>query len=735
LGAHAAVPTTEAFPMEIIREPRVTLIARQEFVSPPHIRWESDSAVAGEAVAEFAGRLCYLSFGEDAGLEGGHRSIPGRTTNEAYLRNILQVKHGSVLEHAVWTLLLEGVSRSLTHELVRHRAGMGYSQLSQRYVDESEIAFVLPPEIEDGSDEFRLWEQSCEQALETYRSLLGTLAERVGDSGTEDELKEKVQNGYILESPDEMTEGYRKALIVQLLVQADTELISAPAYFGAAQDAPSTNTMVSATAIIQDELAHANIAYRLLEDLGLDKEQLVYGREPHEFKHPYGFDQPLESWAELVTANGFFDRAGITLLGDVFEHQYGPLKRALVKVDQEETFHLRHGEMWMKRLAGAGRRGEGEGAARGGLDVPHGHRVVRPAGRHEAALRPAGVPLKGMTNDQLRQTWMKSTVPLCESLGVDVPAHYDEAKQSTCSTTRSPASTTPQAKRWLFDEGEIGWDAGRGPSNRASSIQDAGRAAARVAERVDGAAALAEAPRAALRDLLLVLADSKRVLGLRYSDRMLGAPTLEAGIAASSMAQDEWGHARLTYAMLGDFGDDPKALEHDRAAGEYRSHPALDRGFRTWSDMIATSLVVDTALAVQYAALLEGRYGPAQNRVQKMLDEERFHFRYAAGWIRQIAAVAELRGEPAGSAPATDRRPASTRKGWCARVRTRCAPACSAASAPCWPRPAWPTSWRSPARATSGAAATRSPGTAGTPRRAAAAAGSTRRPPPARAAT
>jgi thymidylate synthase (FAD) len=183
LGAHAAVPTTEAFPMEIIREPRVTLIARQEFVSPPHIRWESDSAVAGEAVAEFAGRLCYLSFGEDAGLEGGHRSIPGRTTNEAYLRNILQVKHGSVLEHAVWTLLLEGVSRSLTHELVRHRAGMGYSQLSQRYVDESEIAFVLPPEIEDGSDEFRLWEQSCEQALETYRSLLGTLAERVGDSG------------------------------------------------------------------------------------------------------------------------------------------------------------------------------------------------------------------------------------------------------------------------------------------------------------------------------------------------------------------------------------------------------------------------------------------------------------------------------------------------------------------------------------------------------------------------
>lgn len=112
--------------MHIIREPRVTLIARQEFLPPAHIRWRSDSTVAGEALAEFAGRLCYLSFGEDAGLEGGHRTIPGRTTNEAYLANILRTKHGSVLEHAVWSFLIEGVSRSLTHELVRHRAGLGY---------------------------------------------------------------------------------------------------------------------------------------------------------------------------------------------------------------------------------------------------------------------------------------------------------------------------------------------------------------------------------------------------------------------------------------------------------------------------------------------------------------------------------------------------------------------------------------------------------------------------------
>ena len=68
----------------------------------------------------------------------------------------------------------------------------------------------------------------------------------------EDEFKQKIQDGFIVESREEMTEGYRKALIVQLTVQADTELMSAPAYWMAARHAPSTNTQVSAHAIIQE---------------------------------------------------------------------------------------------------------------------------------------------------------------------------------------------------------------------------------------------------------------------------------------------------------------------------------------------------------------------------------------------------------------------------------------------------------------------------------------------------
>src|SRR6266446_6970996 len=121
--------------MEVFRAPRVTLIARPEFLEPEHLRvqWQG-SASAGERLAEFAGRICYMS-----------QHNPANRSTADYLENIKKQGHGSVLEHAVYVLLIEGISRSCSHELVRHRAGFGYSQLSQRYVDESHAAFVMPP--------------------------------------------------------------------------------------------------------------------------------------------------------------------------------------------------------------------------------------------------------------------------------------------------------------------------------------------------------------------------------------------------------------------------------------------------------------------------------------------------------------------------------------------------------------------------------------------------------------
>lgn len=155
-------------------EPKVTVLSRPAFAEPEHlaVNWMGESS-DGERLAEFAGRLCYMS-----------QRNPAKRTTHDYLVNILKQGHGSVLEHASYSLLLEGVSRSLTHELVRHRAGFAYSQLSQRYVDESEAAFVVPPAIIGDEALEGAWRAQIEGAQRAYVTLVEELMQRyawVGD--------------------------------------------------------------------------------------------------------------------------------------------------------------------------------------------------------------------------------------------------------------------------------------------------------------------------------------------------------------------------------------------------------------------------------------------------------------------------------------------------------------------------------------------------------------------------
>src|SRR5450830_563069 len=151
-------------------EPKVSVLARPVFAEPAHlpVHWTGEST-DGERLAEFAGRLCYMS----------QKNPANRATRE-YLENIKKQGHGSVLEHANYSLLLEGVSRSLTHELVRHRAGFSYSQLSQRYVDESEACFVVPPAIAGDELLEGAWRAQVESAQSAYVALVSQLMERYG---------------------------------------------------------------------------------------------------------------------------------------------------------------------------------------------------------------------------------------------------------------------------------------------------------------------------------------------------------------------------------------------------------------------------------------------------------------------------------------------------------------------------------------------------------------------------
>ncbi len=288
---------------------------------------------------------------------------------------------------------------------------------------------------------------------------------------TEEALQDRLAHKQLVENEDHMTAQYKDDLIRILTVSADTELVSAPAYYYAARNAPSVNAMISALAIIQDEMGHAHIAYRLLEDLGVSKEQMIYRRGAQQFKYPYAFDVPLETWEELVVANAFYDRAGITLLGDVYRSTtYGPWKRALVKVDKEETFHLRHGEIWMRRIAAepGGRERLQRAVDWMFLLTIEWFGLPDDLKKHSGQL---DYGLKGSSNDTLRQIWMKTGVPLCEELGLQVPAKWNEATQKYDITCPFPARFDSKNKRWELENGAITWDdvmkrwKARGPMN------------------------------------------------------------------------------------------------------------------------------------------------------------------------------------------------------------------------------------------------------------------------------
>ncbi len=135
-----------------------------EFLTENGLTWvQRGVATDAEHLVEASGRLCYMSFGE-------LNQSPKNSVE--YIMNLIDQGHESVLEHLNWTFLITGVSRAFTHQLVRHRAGFSYSQLSQQYHDESDAKFVVPIEVKNNPALFDAWEKHIETCLEFYRSSL-----------------------------------------------------------------------------------------------------------------------------------------------------------------------------------------------------------------------------------------------------------------------------------------------------------------------------------------------------------------------------------------------------------------------------------------------------------------------------------------------------------------------------------------------------------------------------------
>ena len=150
---------------------RVQLIAKTEFRAPADVPWDTD-ADGGQALVEFAGRACYQSWS---------KPNPRTATNASYLSHIVEVWHFSVLEHASVSFYITGVSRSCTHELIRHRH-FSYSQLSQRYVPEDDARVVLPPGLDDDPDLRQIVLDAADASRAAYLEVLERLEAKFAEA-------------------------------------------------------------------------------------------------------------------------------------------------------------------------------------------------------------------------------------------------------------------------------------------------------------------------------------------------------------------------------------------------------------------------------------------------------------------------------------------------------------------------------------------------------------------------
>lgn len=144
----------------------VQLVAATSFAAPADVAWVQDPAATdAEALVEFAGRACYETF---------DKPNPHTASNEAYLRHILEVGHGALLEHASATLYVRGLSRAAGNELLRHRH-LSFSQLSQRFVPAGESDVVVPGAIAGDEDLERMFLSAVDETRFVYEELLQAL--------------------------------------------------------------------------------------------------------------------------------------------------------------------------------------------------------------------------------------------------------------------------------------------------------------------------------------------------------------------------------------------------------------------------------------------------------------------------------------------------------------------------------------------------------------------------------
>ncbi|MBM3486505.1 MAG: phenylacetic acid catabolic family protein [Alphaproteobacteria bacterium] len=271
-------------------------------------------------------------------------------------------------------------------------------------------------------------------------------------------LQERIKAGFKLEDETEMTPRYRDVLVNTMHIAADLEVMTLPDYSPAIKNSPNLEAKIAVASACQDELGHAQVMYRLLEDFGYDTHQFLFEREAAEFRTFQLLEFPHRDYIETVVSMCIGDRAGYITTTDLEDNcSFGPYARSLRKVNFEETFHVGHGERWTRFFWN---------------QSPASRQRVQEAFDFYFPLAAAwfGVPdsmkkrtdqlaykIRGASNDEMRQKWLTQVVPFCEELGIRIPARFDEETGKFRLDYEPPVYLDEEKRVWHFDR-RITWE-------------------------------------------------------------------------------------------------------------------------------------------------------------------------------------------------------------------------------------------------------------------------------------
>jgi ring-1,2-phenylacetyl-CoA epoxidase subunit PaaC len=235
----------------------------------------------------------------------------------------------------------------------------------------------------------------------------------------------------------------RDALAELLLTLADDEFVIGFWDSEWTGIAPMLEEDVAFSSLSQDEIGHARAYYEMLAELtGADADQIAFGREPHEYRHCRLLDHPRTDWAFSVARRYLYDTADSVRLEALATSSHAPLAELVAKIRREETYHLMHGDTWLRRLAQG--RGEPRERLEGGLGVllPDAPTVFTPLAL-ETELISAGV--LPVATRELNQRWRGRLEPIFRELELPMPPDGDPA----------PGGRGPEHGehfRWLWGE-------------------------------------------------------------------------------------------------------------------------------------------------------------------------------------------------------------------------------------------------------------------------------------------